>query len=297
MADWARQVPNTSNTVFMIPGIGSEFFTAAILRLEDRGKVRDQSPICRYLQPCPHTWSSITVHQVLDYTSGINDTSMNNLQGQAISLPDLIVTLGAAPLSFKPGTTCCDGISRQPIEEAIVDRVAGMPFGAYLQQQFFGPLGLAHTGFFPHDMPVQAHAVGYQSWQQPSSLDSGTYDMSWIGGEIYSTIGDLTHWEQALHAGHLLSAAATARLQTQLFRKQKPEHCLCGMIWDGTSEGYLTGTPGAAHRQVLFIQGYMVWGFDSEVYYPASGLSVLVLSNLADLPSQILVHLDSAMFS
>ncbi len=105
MADWAKQLHSTADTKFVVGFAANiEFATAAMLQLEQAGKVNDLAPICTYIPHCPAIWAPITVHEVLTFTTGILDYP--NLDAAAFptsrsyTLRELLDQIGALPLNY-----------------------------------------------------------------------------------------------------------------------------------------------------------------------------------------------------
>jgi CubicO group peptidase (beta-lactamase class C family) len=69
--DW--QIPNTPTTRFMLASLTKQFTAASILLLEERGKLKIDDPIKKYLPGAPAAWDQITIFNLLTHTSGIPD--------------------------------------------------------------------------------------------------------------------------------------------------------------------------------------------------------------------------------
>ena len=71
MANYEWNISNTPDTVFRLGSITKQFTSAAIMLLQERGKLSTSDPICKYVTECPAAWEPITIKQVLTHTSGI----------------------------------------------------------------------------------------------------------------------------------------------------------------------------------------------------------------------------------
>ncbi|HKQ77836.1 MAG TPA: serine hydrolase domain-containing protein [Blastocatellia bacterium] len=71
LANRELNVPNTPQTKFRIGSLTKQFTAAAILLLEERGKLSVQDSLCKYFDNCPKDWSEVTLHHLLTHTSGI----------------------------------------------------------------------------------------------------------------------------------------------------------------------------------------------------------------------------------
>jgi CubicO group peptidase (beta-lactamase class C family) len=73
MADRKEETPNTTQTIYRIYPITMQFTAAAMLLLEQEGKLSMDDPICNYLDDCPEAWQAVTIHHLLSHISGIPD--------------------------------------------------------------------------------------------------------------------------------------------------------------------------------------------------------------------------------
>ncbi len=70
-------IPNTPATKFRLGSITKQFTAASILLLEERGKLKLEDPIKKYMPDAPAAWDTITIFNLLTHTSGIpNFTSL-----------------------------------------------------------------------------------------------------------------------------------------------------------------------------------------------------------------------------
>lgn len=111
------------------------------------------------------------------------------------------------PADFAPGAGFLYNNSAYFLLGEIVAKVSGQPFDAFLRETFFAPLGMKDTGIFLNATPPPGIALGYTvaGDKATSALD---WDMSWAGGAgaLYSTVGDLFRWNEALFGGKVVSA-------------------------------------------------------------------------------------------
>src|SRR3974390_1346393 len=70
-ANLEHQVPVTTHSIFQSGSIGKQFTAAAIMILEEQGKLRLEDKIAIYLPRTKARWGSITLRHVLTHTSGI----------------------------------------------------------------------------------------------------------------------------------------------------------------------------------------------------------------------------------
>ena len=207
---WANRSldkPMALNTRFRLASVSKQFTAAAILRLQDEGKLSVNDPVCKYIQPCPAAWAPIRLHHLLSHTSGIPDLMARPGWGVRRVTPATPEELTADSmrygLQFAPGTKVRYDNAGFNLLGAVVEKITGMGLHDYLQQAFFKPLGMTDTGY---DDGGADMAMGYANLAggvtpQPNANVSIVY----AAGALYSTLDDLLIWERALHHGHVLS--------------------------------------------------------------------------------------------
>ena len=131
-------------------------------------------------------------------------------QPAAVAEPDVWMRqLGALPLAYQPGTRWLYNLGSDIIG-VLVARVTGQPFGDFLRERIFGPLGMTDTGFWvPPDSidrlppqytrdPESSQVVVYDppggQWSAPPAFPSGA-------GGLVSTAGDYFAFASMLLGG------------------------------------------------------------------------------------------------
>jgi CubicO group peptidase (beta-lactamase class C family) len=216
MAEREKAVPNTPQTIFRVGENTKQFTAAAILLLEQDGKLSVQDPICNYLDDCPEAWQPITIHHLLSHTSGIPDyfdppmPGVSKLTQEGATPQQLVALFRDKPLAFKPGTRVAWSHSDFVLAGLIVERVAGQPYGDFVKQRIFEPLGMAHSGY---DDPPEGLALGYQNatTKTPVTLNVSAL---YASGGCYSTAEDLFRWSEGLYNGRLLNEAELQKMLT-----------------------------------------------------------------------------------
>ena len=70
-ADLELNVPASPKTKFRLGSVTKQFTAAAILLLQERGKLNVNDPVKKYMADAPAAWDKITVFNLLTHTSGI----------------------------------------------------------------------------------------------------------------------------------------------------------------------------------------------------------------------------------
>jgi CubicO group peptidase (beta-lactamase class C family) len=280
-ADRATQAPNRPGTIFQIGSVTKQFTAMAIAILAGQGRLRLTGRACDYLPGCPSAWRPITISELLSHTSGIANWSAwrlaGPLPGEAANPIAAIATQAERePLAFAPGTSAGYSNPGYVVLGDIIERVSGMSYATFLHRSIFTPLGMASTGVYRGGPAGPGHALGYlASGAVPSAVLTA---WSTAAGAMYSTIGDLYRWDQALITGTpRLVAPALLR---QIFTVHAPcPYQSCPLPADrGYGYGWFIGGTGPA---TLVNHSGSVLGFWAyNGFYPGRDIIVVVLSNL-----------------
>jgi CubicO group peptidase (beta-lactamase class C family) len=201
MADREHSVANTPQTQFRIGHSTKQFTAMAILLLQAQEKLTVNDPICTYLSACPGAWKPITIHELLNQSSGIPDIDAVLDAAAAPSPQALIDSFETMPLNFSPGTQFGFSDVGYVILSAIIAKVSGEPYETFMQQRIFDPLHMASTGFNANHgvLPHGAIGIGVGS----SNPDDVRFAFPNAAYGMYSTVEDLFRWDEALAGAEL----------------------------------------------------------------------------------------------
>jgi CubicO group peptidase (beta-lactamase class C family) len=209
-ADLEKKTPATIETKFRIGSVTKQFTAAAILRLAEDRKLGLDDKLDKFFPAFPRG-NEITLHHLLTHTSGIrNVTKMPGFYQRVsryIAPAKLVAWFGHEPPDFPPGTGSPYSNSGYFLLGQIVERVAGKSLEAFLRETFFEPLAMNNTGILVNAAPPPGLATGYSMARGKATL-ALPWDMSWTGGAggLYSTVGDLFRWNEALFGGKVVNA-------------------------------------------------------------------------------------------
>lgn len=289
-ADIESGEPITPQTRFRIYSVTKGFTAAAILILQDQGRLKVQDRLCEYIADCPAAWQEITIHHLLTHTSGISDRiffeKIAGRQEEQFTPAELIALFKDAPLDFQPGQEWRYSNPGYILLGYIIEQVSGQTYEEYLQEHIFSPLNLLNTGY---DHMENGIATGYSSF----GYEARTIDTShpYSAGGLYSTVEDLYHWIQAFQTDQYFSKKTFDPQFTPLVPAPSEEHFSEDMSY---GYGWMIGER-LGHLLVGHTGSY--YGFCSFLeYYPDEKVSIIVLSNLEcwnslsafTLPSEII---------
>jgi CubicO group peptidase (beta-lactamase class C family) len=272
------QVPNTPIAKFRIGSITKQFTAASILLLEERGKLKIEDPVKKYMPDAPAAWDKVTIFHLLTHTSGIPSfTSFPDLptrQLQAMTPQQLVDWFRDKPLEFEPGTKWNYSNSGYVLLGYLIEKISGQSYADFVQQNIFSPLGMKDSGYDSNSAIILHRAAGYSRDKNGNPENAGYVNMTvpLSAGGLYSTTEDLLRWEQGLFGGKLLSPASLAKMTTPF----KQDYAFG--LGVSTTQG---------HKVIEHNGG--IQGFNADLaYYPDDKLVVVVLGNLnGGAPDQI----------
>jgi D-alanyl-D-alanine carboxypeptidase len=287
-------------TMFAIGSVTKQFTCSAVLLLAQDGKLSMQDPVAKYFPKLTRA-ADIKLLDLGQHVSGYRDyypLDFVDREMQQDAAPDAIIEEYATrPLDFEPGTRWSYSNTNFLILGRVVEKASGQPFGAFLTQRIFTPVGMTHTQFEPAPGGA-AMASGYTTFALGPAIAAKPEGRGWAGtaGAIWSTPTDLLTWDLALTSGKVLNDTSYGTLTT------------ARRLSDGRSTGYGCGDgirdEGPA---VMLTHGGAVSGFVAEnIVVPATRSALVILANtdFASLDTlqqailgQLLPHVDVPVVS
>ncbi|MGV3456042.1 serine hydrolase [Sphingomonas sp.] len=262
-------IPNDGATKFRLGSVTKQFTAVAILLLQDRGKLTLDAPVKTYLPDAPAAWDKVTVRHLLTHSAGIPNFTNFPDYGATKTLPathdSLIARFRDKPLEFAPGEKFAYSNSGYVLLSAIVEKLSGQGYTAFVAENLFKPLGMADTGYDSHAMILPRRASGYAPGPKgPVNADYISMTIPQGAGGLYSTTRDLLKWQRGIYGGKLLKPATVAAFRTPY------------------KDGYALGIGVQSAGGVTTIEhGGGIEGFNTSLAYdPDRKLTVVVLGNL-----------------
>ena len=246
-----------------------QFTAAAILLLEERGRLSVEDLVSKHLPDAPPAWAKVTIFHLLTHTSGIpNFTSFPDYQS-TMSLPvtteRLVARFRDKPLEFEPGEKMNYSNSGYALLGYLIEKISGQTYAQFLQEHIFKPLGMSGSGYDSNSVVIPHRAAGYGPG--PNGPVNAAFLHMTIphgAGALYSTTEDLLRWNQALYGGKLLSAASLKKMTTP--------------FKNNYGFGIVISIPAAA--RVTHTTAASTASTASSTYYPESRVTVVVLANV-----------------
>lgn len=291
LADLAAQVPMTTRHLFRIASHSKTFTATAVLQLAERGRLRLDDPVSRWVTELDGTAvGSVTLRDLLNHTGGVVRDGRNGDFWQLVrEFPDrqeLLTMAGAA-----------DGVVLGPNERfkysnvgysllgLAIEAASGHSFADQIRHSIIDPLGLTDLGpeYLPErsaDYATGYSALAYADVRTPiSHLD--TRAMAAATG-FFATADQLVRYFAAHFGGdtRLLSDSSKRLLQHGWWETgEKDGRYGLGFAVVKVGERSLIGHGGGYPGHIT-----------SSVLDPDAGLAVSVLTNAIDGPAEELAH-------
>jgi CubicO group peptidase (beta-lactamase class C family) len=263
-------------TKFRIGSITKQFTAAAILKLQEEGKISVNDKLSKFLPDFPRA-DEVTIHHLLTHTSGIHSyTAKPEFMAKVtspVSEDELIAFFKNDPYDFNPGERWEYNNSAYFLLGHIISKVSGKSFENFLKDNFFAPLAMTNTGVHHASLKLTNEAKGYTKERDVYKLATN-WDMSWAGGAgaLYSTVEDLSKWNEGLYGGKVINEKSLQLGLTPVVLNNGEK----------ASQSYGYGLMINNYRgQDVAEHGGGLHGFVSQLaWYPEEKLTVAILTNI-----------------
>ena len=206
-------------TVFNLGSITKQFTAAAILRLEEQGKLRTTDSIRRFFPSAPADKRDITLHQLLTHTAGFaSDFSPTDYE--PTTRDEYMRRMLASTLRTAPGRAHFYSNAGYSMLAAIVEIVTGEEYETALTRLVLAPAGMRETGYKAPHWASSRLAHGTQNggdWGTIAERVAGAGQPYWAlrgNGGLGTTLGDMARWDAALRGDAVLADSSRRKFMT-----------------------------------------------------------------------------------
>ena len=279
----AKLDPRTPATTEMRYGIGSiskQFTAAAVLLLQQEGKISLDDPVSKYV-PGLTRGDDVTIRMVLSHTSGYQDFWPQDYVPPSMEKPitpqAILDHWAKQPLDFEPGTRWQYSNTNFEIAALAVEKASGMPFFQFVRTRILEPLHIASAVDFDAHGPSSIEPVGYMRYGLGPLRPAIPTGPGWMfgAGELAMTPSDLAKWDISMIDESLLKPASYAEMEKSV------------LLRNGVSSDYGLGVDVSnsnGHRRIE--HSGEVAGFTAEnIVFPDDSAAVVVLTNQDAAPA------------
>jgi len=218
LADRELNVKNNLQSKYQIGSITKQFTACGILLLAEEGKLTLNDKLNKYFPDFPKS-DSVTIHMLLNHTSGIKDyTDLAGFWKMAalpIEKDSMLALIEKQPYDFSPGTQWKYNNSGYFLLGYIIEKVTAKSYSDYILKDIIKKAGLENTFVNRWDTILINRAKDYEKkpvgWQNSAYISmEGPYS----AGAIISTAEDLYKWNNVLFSNKIISAASFKKMTT-----------------------------------------------------------------------------------
>ncbi|HQU93078.1 MAG TPA: serine hydrolase domain-containing protein [Pyrinomonadaceae bacterium] len=277
LAEMEHNISNTEKTIFESGSVAKQFTAAAIVLLQQDGKLKLDDPVRKFIPELPDYGKPLTIRHILTHTSGLRDWgSVMALTGAGRG--DRVVTQRLAldviyrqkALDFEPGAEYSYSNSGYQLAAEIVERASGQRFSDFMSDRIFKPLGMTNSSWrddYRTIVPGRAQAYSRDGNNKPWMLNMPIMNVVGNGGML-TTVGDWLKWNAALDS-NTFGEPFVAAMETQ------------GILNDGRKISYALGLDVGDHKGIKEVShsggtaGYQTY----LARFPEKKVSVAALCN------------------
>lgn len=280
-ADLETREPVDPEATLFRPGSVSKLFTwTAVMQLVEQGKVELDADVNQYIDFAIPAGDAgpVTLRQIMTHTTGMEEQIRALITANA----EEITPLGEALKYWvperihAPGTTPAYSNYATALAGYIVERVSGMPFDDYVEQNIFEPLGMEHSSF-RQPLPPELLAGMSKGYARASEGKAKDYEFISLApaGSLAATGADMArfmiaHLEGgAYRDGRILQPETVRRMHTTGQASVEP----LNRMMLGFYETSVNGHRAIAHG------GDTQWFHSDLQLFPDDGIGIFVSMN------------------
>lgn len=282
----------TCNTTFQLASVSKPFTSMAILMLWEQGKINIEDKVQQYISEFPY--SEITVHQLLNHTSGLQDymklVEENWDENMPITNEDVLQLMieNELPLNFISGKKFSYSNTGYIVLALLVERVTKTAYHQWIKENIFIPAKMK-TAWVWHPETAESitnNATGYLSRSRKARYYPHNKCDEIVGDKsIFCSMNDMICWDRAIWKGVFVSDSTLQKAWTSTLIKKKRVNY--GLGWRIKSFG---------ERTAVYHNGRWNGFTASHIRFNKEGITILMLSNTRDKATTITNHVQEKVF-
>ncbi|MCK4260049.1 MAG: beta-lactamase family protein [Halanaerobiales bacterium] len=195
------EVKVDADTIIGLASVSKAFTNLAIMQLRDQGLLNLNDPITKYLpwfrSKDKENSNKITMLDLIRHTSGIptNAYGLEIENGTADDLEEQVKLLSTIELTSTPGTRFQYSNMNYWTLALIAEKLTGMKFSEYMEQNIFEPLEMAQTGYYDKVSKLENFSKGHiVRYAKPKVSDYNLPEQENAAGGLYSTANDMGNY-------------------------------------------------------------------------------------------------------
>ncbi len=225
LADVATGVATRPDTIAEIGSVTKGFLAAALLLLQEEGRIDLDAPVATFLDGIPGG-DLITTRMLLNHTSGLPEYTNTAAFVEALeaayagapmwTVDETIDFALTQDVNFAPGADWSYCNTGYLMAGKIAEQVSGQTLGQLIRQRILEPLGMGDTYLGGHETLPERATPYFWMEEEQVLLDVAPVGLGWAGaaGGLVSTNQDLMRWAKGLFEGELLQPESLEQMLT-----------------------------------------------------------------------------------
>lgn len=248
--DKATNAQVTPSHMFHMASVSKPLVAIAIMQLVEAGQVELSAPVTDYLPYFvmrDERLAGVTIERLLAHTAGMPDVSdyeWTKPQSDAAALERWVKDQAGKSLLFHPGESREYSNIGYEVLGAVIAKVSGQTFEAYMKDNILLPLGMSQSSFLRVHIPDQLRVRGHLGTTVAVPLDHYPYNRRHAPSSTFHTNGnEFTYMLKAFAspaafvASGLLKPESIEKLWSVQYEMADDWKMTLGWFWHMTDEG------------------------------------------------------------
>jgi len=277
MANREWNIPNTTDTKFMIGSVSKPVTAMLMLMQVQKGLIGLDKTIADYLPEFSgKPAAKITIRQLISHTSGMPNYDIMKdffprISRQNFTREEYVKIYMDSALAFEPGTRFFYSSWGFFTLGYIMERVTGKTYSQLMKEDIFDKTGMSSSGSYFHTQIVPKRATGYDySFGGYTSSDFRDQSNTMGTGDLYSTVEDLFKFHLAISNNSLINKKLTEEMLTPGLPPAN-----YGFGWFNKNFKYTTTDSVAANFHLGMTEGFISF----MLRIPSTNSMVVILCN------------------
>ncbi len=209
-SSWEKKTPFLDNSLFTFYSLSKPFCAIGIMKLVEKGLVDLEAHPSKYLPEATGFDSRVKIKHLLHHVSGLPDFEQNRDFATKYAKPkheDLRLhtkLLTEYPMNFIPNEGEMYANVNYVLCALIIENVANMPYGEYMNKEVFMPLGMNTAIVDRKGLNIENRVSGHVYENGVFKEIEKSYDWVLGAGDIVGTIDDIYCLNKAIKNRALL---------------------------------------------------------------------------------------------
>jgi CubicO group peptidase (beta-lactamase class C family) len=285
-ADLENKLAAKPESAYRLASITKTFTGVAILQLVEKGKMSLDGEIQTYLPSYPKQTWPVTVRQLLVHTGGGQTGS--GLGPEYVTPRQVVERIAKYPIQIEPGSRYLYTTSGYNLLGAAIEEVTGKPFGDYLRENVFDPVGMKDTRMNSEREMIPNRVRTYElvngEIQNARFIDVSS---RFGGGGTIGTVPDLLKWARGVDSKKILSEESIRLMYTPAATRGGRYVGPGGADWND-GDGYWYYTLGWLHFPIngqlaIWNDGAQIGTNTALLRVPSKDLAIAFACNLQEI--------------